>query len=62
MVEAIIVVCWVELGKSLCDTKTVKRYNTSTSCWTEYNTEKDKLKNRYRTEKKSHVVSYGGCF
>ena len=45
-----------------CDTKIVNRYNTSTSCWKEYSTEKQKLKNRYKIEKRSSIVSYGGCF
>tara|TARA_S200002703_G_scaffold141193_1_gene132883 strand:- start:327 stop:515 length:189 start_codon:yes stop_codon:yes gene_type:complete len=62
MVEAIIVVCWVELGKSLCDTKLVEKYNTSTICWKHYNDEKQTLKQKYKKEKKSPIISYGGCF
>ena len=62
MFEAIVVVCWVELGKSICDTKYLSEYNSSSSCWRSYNTEKENIKNKYRTTKKSTTVAYGGCF
>jgi len=62
MFEAIIVICWVELGKSVCEENRPKEYYTSSSCWDNYSHQRRTLKNKYKIEKKSNVVSYGGCF
>jgi hypothetical protein len=62
MFETIIVVCWIKSGISVCDTKYPSEYSSSSSCWSNYNSEKNELKNIYKLKKNSTTIAYGGCF